>query len=77
MLDQERADLGSDYQDHGLLFCWDTGKPPHPDTITRRFHRLGDKAGLPKINLHDIRHSCATAGRDAKIDWKAVSQRSN
>ena len=31
MLDQERADFGPDYQDHGLLFCWENGKPPHPD----------------------------------------------
>jgi integrase len=75
MLDQERKELGPDYQDHGLLFCWETGKPPHPDTITRRFHRLAETAGLPKINLHDVRHSYATAGRDAKIDWKALSAR--
>ena len=30
---------------------------------------------LPEIDLHDVRHSYATAGRDAKIDWKALSQR--
>jgi integrase len=75
MLDQERAEFGPDYSDHRLLFCWETGKPPHPDTITRRFHRLAELAGLPKINLHDVRHSYATAGRDAKIDWKALSER--
>jgi integrase len=75
MLDQERAELGPDYEDHGLLFCWETGKPPHPDTITRRFHRLAQAAGLPRINLHEVRHSYATAGRDAKIDWKALSTR--
>lgn len=46
-----------------------------PDTITRRIHKLSEAAGLPKINLHDVRHSYATAGRDAKIDWKALSQR--
>jgi integrase len=74
-LDSERADFGPDYQDHGLLFCWEGGTPPHPDTITRRFHKLSADAGLPKINLHDVRHSYATAGRDAKIDWKALSQR--
>jgi integrase len=32
-------------------------------------------AGLPEIDLHDVRHSYATVGRDAKIDWKALSQR--
>jgi len=71
----ERREFGPDYDDHGLLFCWENGKPPHPDTITRRFKRLAASAGLPEIDLHDVRHSYATAGRDAKIDWKALSQR--
>ena len=75
MLDRERKDLGPDYNDHGVLFCWPDGRPPHPDTITRRFKQLAAAAGLPEIDLHDVRHSYATAGRDAKIDWKALSQR--
>jgi hypothetical protein len=75
MLDGERAAFGPDYQESGLLFCWETGKPPHPDTITRRFKRLARSAGLPDIDLHDVRHSYATAGREAKIDWKALSAR--
>jgi integrase len=75
MLDQERKDFGPDYHDHGVLFCWENGKPPHPDTITRRFKKLASKAGLPEIDLHDVRHSYATAGRNAKIDWKALSKR--
>ena len=58
-----------------MLFCWEDGRPPHPDTITRRFKQLAAAAGLPEIDLHDVRHSYATAGRDAKIDWKALSQR--
>ena len=74
-LDQERREVGPDYQDHGVLFCWEDGRPPHPDTITRRFKKLAAAAGLPEIDLHDVRHSFAMAGRDAKIDWKALSQR--
>ncbi len=74
-LDRERRDLGPDYSDHGWLFCWENGTPPHPDTITRRFKKLSAAAGLPDIDLHDVRHSYATAGRNAKIDWKALSQR--
>ena len=35
-LDEERRDLWSDYHQHGVLFCWEDGRPPHPDTITRR-----------------------------------------
>jgi integrase len=75
MIGQERGEFGPDYLDHGVLFCWENGKPPHPDTITRRFKRLSAAAGLPDIDLHDVRHSYATAGRDAKIDWKALSSR--
>jgi integrase len=77
MLDRERAEFGPGYHDYGLLFCWEDGRPPHPDTITRRFHKLAEAAGLPKINLHDVRHSYATAGRDAEIDWKALSSRTD
>ena len=58
-----------------VLFCWEDGRPPHPDMITRRFKRLAEHAGLPLIDLHGVRHSYATAGRDAKTDWKALSQR--
>jgi integrase len=74
-LDRERKELGPDYHDGGWLFCWENGKPPHPDTITRRFKKLAAAAGLPEIDLHDVRHSYATAGRNAKIDWKALSKR--
>jgi hypothetical protein len=52
-LDQERRELGPDYQHHGVLFCWPDGRPPHPDTITRRFKKLAAAAGLPEIDLHD------------------------
>jgi integrase len=60
---------------HGRPGCPARLRPPYPDTITRRFKRLPERAGLPLIDLHDVRHSYATAGRDAKIDWKALSVR--
>jgi integrase len=75
LLSHERAEFGSGYDDSGLLFCWEDGRPVHPDTITSRFRKIVESAGLPKINLHDVRHSYASAGRDAKIDWKTLSER--
>jgi len=74
-LDQERIEAGELYQDHGLLFCWEDGRPPHPDTITARFRRITNAAGLPPIKLHELRHTYATAGRRAKVDTKALSRR--
>jgi integrase len=47
-----------------LRFCWEDGTPPHPDTITRRFKQLAAAAGLPEIDLHDVRHSYAAAADD-------------
>jgi integrase len=60
-----------------ITACCSAGKTAGPriPTRSRRFKRLAERAGLPLIELHDVRHSYATAGRDAKIDWKALSQR--
>lgn len=51
------------------------GRPPHPDTITRRFKKLARQVGLPEIDLHDARHGYATASRDAKVGSEALSKR--
>jgi len=75
LLEAEQTVVGEGYHDHGLLFCWEDGRPPHPDTITTRFNRIAAAAGLPRIRLHDVRHSYATAGRAAKVNTKALSRR--
>ena len=75
MLDDERKEFDSAYQDHGKLFCHPDGKLIHPDTITRRFNRLVDQAGVPRIRLHDVRHTYATVALDHGEDLKVVSDR--
>jgi integrase len=74
-LDDEKRAFGSAYRDHGRLFCHPDGRPLHPDTITRRFNRLVDKAGVPRIRLHDVRHTYATIALDSGVDIKIVSER--
>jgi len=70
MLSRERAEFGSGYVGSGLLFCWEDGRPVHPDTITSRFGKIVESAGLPNINLHDVRHSYAScrAGREDRLE---------
>lgn len=75
MLDRERREFGTSYRDHGKLFCHPDGRPIHPDTITRRFNRLVDRAGVPPIRLHDVRHTYATLALDAGVEPKVVSDR--
>ena len=48
------------YHDSGKLVCHPDGRPVHADTITDRFNRLVDRAGVKHIRLHDVRHTYAT-----------------
>ncbi|MGH3663094.1 MAG: tyrosine-type recombinase/integrase [Micromonosporaceae bacterium] len=74
-LEEERRAWGSSYPTHGKLFCFEDGRRIHPDTITRRFNRLVDRAGLKRITLHGVRHSYATLSMDHGINPKIVSER--
>ena len=57
LLDEERAAFGAEYRnDHSKLMRFEDGRPVHADTITRRFNRLVDRAGVRRIRLHDVRH---------------------
>ena len=75
MRDEEREAFGYGYSDHGKLFCHPDGKAIHPDTITRSFNRLVDRAGVPRIRLHDVRHTYSTLSLDAGVEPKIVSDR--
>ena len=69
---EERRLLG---QRSPLLFVWPSGQPLHPDTITALFHKHCAEADLPRIRLHDVRHSYATAALKAGISPKVISER--
>ncbi|MFG1602873.1 tyrosine-type recombinase/integrase [Actinoplanes sp. NPDC049265] len=74
-LEKERKDFGKDYQRTGKLFVWPKGKIPHPDTFTRIFNRLVDQAGLPPIELHDMRHVYITLARVLGVNRKILADR--
>jgi len=75
MLAEEQRQYGGGYQDHGLLFCWSDGRLIYPETITDHFNRLVDRASLPLITLHDVRHTYATMSLRAGVNPKIVSAR--
>jgi integrase len=75
MLDDEREAFGDSYQDSGKFVCHSDGRPVHPGTITTRFNRLVDQAGVRRIRLHDVRHTYATVSLDSGIDPKIVADR--
>jgi len=53
--------LGDLYHDHGLVFTSQVGTLINPSNLRRRsFAPLLQRAGLPQIRFHDLRHTCAT-----------------
>ncbi len=40
--------------------AWPDGRPVSPNYITRQFNKLLERAGLPRIRLHDLRHTVAS-----------------
>jgi integrase len=74
-LAEEEKLFGDDYPTHGKLMRFPDGRRLHPDTITRQFNRLVDRAGVRRIRLHDIRHTYATLSLDSGINPKIVSDR--
>ena len=72
---EEKAIVGTGYQDSGLVFTMPDGSPIHPQRISAWFVQHTRAAGLPRIRLHDVRHSYATAALAAGIPPKVISER--
>lgn len=51
------------------------GRPYPPKSISATFRRLTDRAGLPTIRLHDLRHSGITLAIQQDVPIKVVSER--
>jgi integrase len=63
---------------HGLIFCRPDGRPYHPEAFSKTFdRRFGQPsfAVLPRIRLHDLRHTWATLALIAGVDIRMVSER--
>jgi integrase len=72
---QQRLAVGPRWQDSGLVFTWPDGRAIHPERFSSWFEQHARAAGLPKIRLHDVRHSYATAALAAGVPAKVVSER--
>lgn len=58
--DELKGFLGSDYHDYGLVVCMPNGRPCEGRILLKEFAKLRDKAGLPKVVFHSLRHSSTT-----------------
>jgi integrase len=57
---EHRLQIADLWQDHGLVFCSGLGTPINPSNLARDFHMLCERAGVPRIRIHDVRHTYVT-----------------
>lgn len=70
---EQRLAVGAAWQDWGLVFCNEIGAPLDARNVLRAsFRPLLGRAGLPRIRLHDLRHTAATLLLGAGVHPKKV-----
>jgi integrase len=58
---EQRLAAGPLWEDHGLVFTTSHGRPLDGNNLrTRSFARLLQRAGLPPMRFHELRHTAAT-----------------
>ncbi len=58
--DELKRYLGEEYQDYNLVVALPNGRPCEYRVITKEFEKLKEKADLPNVVFHSLRHSSTT-----------------
>ena len=72
---KRRLEIGPLWRDHGLVFCSEVGTPIQPRNLARDYDRWVARAGVPRIRIHDQRHTNASLLLQMGTDIKVVSER--
>ena len=71
---ENRLAAGPDWQDLGLVFTTGRGTPIEPRNPYRDFVRLLERAGLPTMRFHDLRHSAASLMLAQGIPLRSIQE---
>lgn len=73
---EERLRVGSNWEDHGLVFPSQKGTTMNAKNLTARsFKPILKRTGLPRsVRLHDLRHTCATVLLSRGVHPKFVQE---
>ncbi|MGG4031905.1 site-specific integrase [Bacillus subtilis] len=74
-VEEEKRRFGEGYPDYDLVFCTKYGTPLAPPNVRRTFKQISEKANLPSIRFHDLRHTHATLLLEKRIPVKVISER--
>lgn len=50
------------------------GQPMTPSALTTQIYRIEERAGLPQVSLHDLRHTFASMLNNANVDIAMISR---
>jgi integrase len=71
---EERLAAGAAWQEWDLVFTTTIGTPLDARNVSRAFTNLLDRAGLPRIRFHDLRHSAATLMLAQGVDARTIME---
>lgn len=66
---------GAAWKESGLVFVSNVGTAINDDNLRKVYIRIIDKAGLPYIRIHDLRHTSATIAVQNGVPYNTVSAR--
>lgn len=72
---EERLQLGPEWEDHDLVFCTWHGRPLGHRNVGRAFDSIVERAGLPHVSFHALRHTHATVLLASGVPLVDVSAR--
>ena len=73
--DAQKSIMGSRWKENGLVFPSLAGTPSNPSNLRKEFLKVLDRAGLPRIRFHDLRHTAASLMLSNGIPLNVVSNR--
>ena len=73
--DNQKAIVGTAWQNTNRIFTACNGNPINPDTITAWFHNFVQRSDLPPCSIHSLRHTNATLLIASGAPLKTVSKR--
>lgn len=60
--------------EYGLVFTTKNGTPIEPRNMNRSFEALSIRAGVRKVRLHDLRHTCASLLHEQGADARMIME---
>lgn len=72
---EEQLAWGPGYTTSGLIFTREDGSCCIPSSVSRRWLTLQEGLDLPRLRLHDARHTHATLALEAGVPLTVVSER--